>query len=146
MDHNRMRITAMDAADSRAILVKVAGVAALFIAKVYKIVDRVESGRHQRTAFDKDAADVFRLIQSTPVAAMTTGFALALSKDVSQAVAESALNKADQLFGRERAVGVEMAIRAISVAAEAPETIAAVFVGYTSSLMAGVRALSAGPR
>jgi hypothetical protein len=145
VDHSTMRIAAIDAADSRTIVVKVAAPAALFIAKMHKIADRAESGRQKRSAVDKDAADVYRLIQSTSVGVMASGFRVALSNDVSQSVAELALSRADQLFGRKTAVGIEMAVRAISVAGEAPETIAAVLAGYTEALMAEVRALSAGP-
>ena len=142
VDHTSMRITAIDATDTRAIIVEVAGPAALFIAKIHKIYDRVESGRHQRTPVDKDAADVYRLIQSTSLRAMTTGCRLALSEAVSRLVAESALSRAEQLFGRPTAPGIEMAVRAISVVGEAPETIAAVLSGYVSALLANLRRVS----
>lgn len=135
VDHSAIRITAMDPADARATVVEVAGPAALFIAKIHKIAERVESGRYQRTPVDKDAADVFRLIQSTPVRAMASGFRLALSHDVSRLVAESAITQADRRFGRSGAAGVQMAIRAISVAGEGPETITAVLTGYSSALV-----------
>lgn len=146
VDHSEMLIAAMEAADSRAIVVKVAGPAALFIAKIHKIADRVESGRYQRTPVDKDAADIYRLLQSTTVGVMASGFRAALSKDVSHAVAELALARGDRLFGRPTAVGVKMAVRAVGVAGEAPETIAALLAAYTTALVAETRAFSTGPK
>jgi hypothetical protein len=145
VDHSEMLIAAIDAADSRALVVKVAGAAALFIAKIHKIADRIGSGRYQRTPVDKDAADVYRLVQSTSVGVMASGFRLAISKDVSHAVAELALSRADQLFGRPTAAGVQMAVRAVGVAGEAPETIAALLAAYSAALLAEIQAVSAGP-
>jgi len=134
VDHAPMHIAALDPADERSATVGVAGTAALLIAKVHKIADRVESGRHQRTPADKDAADIYRLIQATPVRNMAAGFRLALSSEVSRTVTEVAIRRMDQLFGRRGAVGVEIALRAIGVAGEAPETITAVLMGYSSEL------------
>lgn len=138
VDHGPMRIASIDPTDTRSIQVEVAGEAALFIAKIHKIGDRVKSGRHQRVAVDKDAADIFRLIQATPVRKMAAGFRVALSNSISRGVALSALKTADELFGRRGATGIQMAVRAISVAGEAPETIAAAFTGYSLALAAEV--------
>jgi Nucleotidyltransferase len=136
VDHSPVRVESLDPADSRSASVAVAGPAALLIAKVHKISGRIEADRHQRTSVDKDAADVYRLIQATSVADMAAGFRLALSIEVSRSVAELAMRRADQLFGRRTAVGVEMASRAIGVVGESRETIAAVLMGYTSAVLA----------
>jgi ribosomal protein L11 len=64
VDHAPMTIASHDASDQRSFEVEVAGAAALLIAKAYKIHDRLDSPRDDR-ADDKDAADVYRLMQTT---------------------------------------------------------------------------------
>lgn len=135
VDRGPMRIAAIDPDDHRSVRVAVAGPAALLISKVHKIADRVESGRLERTPVDKDASDIYRLIQATSVQEMAVGFHLALSADVARPVAEVAMVRLDELFSRRPAAGVDMAIRAIGVAGEAPDTIAAVLNRYTLALL-----------
>ena len=64
-----MNVTALDPSDNRQVNVDVAGVAALLVAKAHKIRDRVDSGRSDRLS-DKDAADVYRIMQTTQPAAV----------------------------------------------------------------------------
>lgn len=64
VDHGPMTVAALDPADERQVTVKVAGVAALLVAKAHKIQDRVGSGRSDRLS-DKDAGDVYRIMQTT---------------------------------------------------------------------------------
>jgi nucleotidyltransferase-like protein len=135
VDHGPMQIVAIDRADARRIQVQVAGPAALVIAKVHKIVERVESARGARTLVDKDAGDIYRLIQVTRVPEMAAGFRKALGADASHAVADSALNQFDGLFGKPTRPGVEMAVRAVSISGEASETIRAALTGYVSALL-----------
>jgi hypothetical protein len=87
VDRGPRRIAAIDPADHRAIVAQVAGPAALMIAKLHKIGERVESGRHRRTPVDKDAGDLYRLVQVTSIPEMAAGFRLALSSDVARPVA-----------------------------------------------------------
>ena len=63
VDHSPMTVTALEPSDTRQFEVEVAGVAAMFVAKAHKIHDRLESNRPGR-AEDKDAADVYRLMQT----------------------------------------------------------------------------------
>jgi hypothetical protein len=58
-----MKLQALDASDTRTIDVRVAGPAALLVAKVHKIDDRRLDRRHS----DKDALDVFRLLHTETV-------------------------------------------------------------------------------
>jgi hypothetical protein len=55
IDHGPVRVAAIEAADSRAVTALVAGPAALMIAKLHKIAERVESDRHRRTPVDRRA-------------------------------------------------------------------------------------------
>jgi hypothetical protein len=140
VDHGPIRISAIDPSDTRCLTIAVAGPAALFIAKVHKIAERVGAGRHARTPVDKDAGDVYRLLQTTSVHDMAGGFRLALSAEVARPVAHLAVVRLNALFGRSTAAGVQMAVRAIGVTGESPDTIAAVLTGYTSALLTALAA------
>ena len=82
VDNDTMTISALDPLDPRSIDVKVAGSAALLIAKAYKIAERVASGKTNRYA-DKDGADVLRLMQSTDPAEVATTMTHGLAKTMS---------------------------------------------------------------
>jgi hypothetical protein len=69
-----MTVTALETGDQREVEVEVAGPAALLVAKAHKIHDRLRSGRDDRVV-DKDAADAYRLMQTT--SPLTTGERLA---------------------------------------------------------------------
>jgi hypothetical protein len=78
VDHSAMQITALDPNDTRVVQARVAGEAALFVAKAHKIHDRQLGGRLDRIN-DKDAADVVRLMQTTDpssVGSTIAGFGL----------------------------------------------------------------------
>jgi hypothetical protein len=134
IDHGPMRIAAIDPADRRAVTAQVAGPAALLIAKIHKISERVESGRHRRTPVDKDAGDLFRLVQATSIVDMAAGFRSALDAHVARDVARAALDHLVALFGSRAGAGIPMAIRAIGVAGEDPDTITAILTAYVDAL------------
>jgi hypothetical protein len=64
VDNSMMTIVALDPAYERSLQARVAGPAALLVAKAHKLHDRVTSGRAARLD-DKDASDVVRLMQTT---------------------------------------------------------------------------------
>jgi hypothetical protein len=134
IDHGPMRIAAIDPADPRSVTAEVAGPAALLIAKIHKVSERVQTGRHRRNSVDKDAGDIFRLVQATSIADMAAGFRSALDADVARDVARSARDELVALFGSRSAAGVLMAIRAIGVVGEDPETITAILTAYVDAL------------
>src|SRR3990170_972500 len=61
VDADLMHLTALEAADARAFDLRVAGPAALLVAKVHKISERHGTDRQS----DKDALDVLRLLRGT---------------------------------------------------------------------------------
>jgi hypothetical protein len=134
VEHSAMVVRAVEAQDVRALTIEVAGPAALLVAKLHKIAERYESGRHARLPVDKDAADVYRLFQAVPVHAMADGLRRALTEPVSRKVTETALDNLQRLFGGERSPGIEMTKRGFGVSGDAPETTAAVIVAYVSGL------------
>ena len=73
VDKHTTVITALDAADGRSFAVAVAGPAALLVAKLHKIRERI-SEREQRRLDDKDALDVLRLLQATSTRALAGAF------------------------------------------------------------------------
>src|SRR5947208_16728772 len=63
VDRSMGTIAALDRVDSRSFSIAVAGPAALLIAKLHKITERLEE-RQQRRLDDKDALDILRLLQA----------------------------------------------------------------------------------
>ena len=111
MDREVREIGALDERDTRRFRVAVAGPAALLVAKLHKIHERVDA---QRLASDKDALDVLRLLRAVP----TETFAGALDRlredPLSAEVTEQAISYLRELFSSPGAPGSSMAARAAS--------------------------------
>jgi len=133
VDNDPMVFVGMAVGDDRSIPVNVAGSAALLVAKLHKLGDRVaDTARPDRQA-DKDAADFFRLIRATPSAVMAERLGhLRLDPGAGQTV-EEALQLLSDLFGGARSPGVQMATRAVATdVAEA--TVAAQLTAYVQTI------------
>lgn len=82
VDHDPLRLMSLEPErDDRQITVNVAGVAALLVAKAFKISDRLADPRPGREA-DKDAGDVLRLMMTSDVAHVVTRFTTLLAIQV----------------------------------------------------------------
>ena len=68
VDHDPIEIDSFETGDSRRMIVNVAGPAALLVAKVHKLGERLTTPNR---LIDKDAGDVFRLFEATPLREMT---------------------------------------------------------------------------
>ena len=66
---------------------------------------------------------------------MATSFKTARTADVSREVTEEAIRHLEELFGRPGLPGVSMAIRAVGVGGQAPETIGAALTAYVVELL-----------
>lgn len=133
VDKDPMLITALDVIDTRAITVDVAGVAALLVAKAHKLHDRVERGRSDRLD-DKDAADVFRMMQvSSPVTVGATLAELA-GHPVAGPATTAAVGYLEELFGRRGRVGTQMASRALQGSIP-EERVVAICAAFTAALL-----------
>jgi len=132
VDNSTMTIAALDPADERSLQARVAGPAALLVAKAHKLHDRVASGRAARLE-DKDASDVVRLMQTT----RPDEIAVTLSALAQDAIAGpptiAALTYIEELFGRRGRPGIEMASRALRTAIP-EERVQAICVAYVSAL------------
>jgi hypothetical protein len=140
VDNREMTIAALDPADPRRTWVKVAGPAALVVAKSHKLGERAATpGR----LVDKDAHDLYRLLAATETAEVAAGFALLLADPRSHEVARQALVYLGELFTEPTSLGSVMAGRAEQGVGD-PALVAASVSALVGDLIAGVAAEDAG--
>lgn len=126
-----MNLKSLDKSDPRQVEVNVAGPAALIVAKMHKIYERI-SEREQpgRRRIDKDAADVIRLMQATQAGHVALSVKQLMANSLTHDVTAQAINQLDPLFGSVRGEGVRMAVRALEIAmpAERVEQLSRIYV------------------
>jgi hypothetical protein len=115
IDNDLRDIAAIDTQDSRSFVVRVAGPAALMVAKLHKLNDRLIAGRVDRIA-DKDAADVYRIMQAVPVDEFMSRLSPLLIDSRAEPVSTAAVGLLSELFGAPASRGVQMAVEALRVA------------------------------
>ena len=109
IDHAPCRVAALDTGDSRAFDVNVAGVAALLVAKLYKIRERQsDPARWQH----KDGLDVLRLLRFAETGYLATRLAELAAHPMAGEVTTRARGFLEDLFASRDAVGTQMAVRA----------------------------------
>ena len=134
VDHGPMEVGSLDPADARTITVEVAGIPALLVAKAHKIHDRLNDRRGTRVV-DKDAADVFRMMQVANVGEVAAALAALMEDVIAGEVTQVAIEYLVELFIRPGSPGVLMASQALQL--EVPrERIAAVANGFAYQLRA----------
>ena len=117
VDADVLRVAALDPDDARCLNVRVAGSAALLVAKVHKIADRTDTDRLS----DKDALDVLRLLRGTPTDELVRRYRSLLGDDRSAAAATLGRTLFEVQFAKRAGMGVEMAIRSAGPLADADE-------------------------
>jgi hypothetical protein len=132
-DHDPLAIEALEPDDHRRAVVAVAGVGALLVAKAQKLHDRVQTGRPTRLS-DKDAADVFRLMQTADVTRTAATLSRLVADPVAGQVTQTGLRYLVDLFSRSASTGVTMATAALQLAVP-PERIAAVCNGFVATVV-----------
>ncbi len=115
LDNDLMEVAALDDADSRRFTIRVAGPAALIVAKVYKLRDRLAEGKVDRIA-DKDAADVYRLMLAVPLREFLRRLRPVMDDETAGPVCREAIELMVHLFGSPGADGVRMARDALRIA------------------------------
>jgi hypothetical protein len=125
----------LDPEDERQFDLMLAGPAALIVAKVHKIMDR--QGDVDRRS-DKDALDLYRLLRVVPTRDLAQRFRTLQADPLSRQVAETAHRMLPNLFGRARAPGIQMAVRA-TYPLESDETLGASIVALTQDLLSELR-------
>jgi len=109
VDNTIMTITALDNADHRRYDVRVAGTAALLVAKIHKIHERLGTpGRLQ----NKDAHDIYRMLVASDPDDLADAFRRLLADPVSVTTTEHALAWLPEMFGNASATGADMAGKA----------------------------------
>lgn len=132
VDNEALEISALDPADSRSITVRVAGVAALLVAKIHKLSDRVAGNRSDRIR-DKDAADVVRLMGAEKAGSVAQTLRDLSSHPDAGEVTRVAINRFDELFGTRAGVGIEMAARSLRTGMP-EERVHAICLAYSEQL------------
>jgi hypothetical protein len=134
LDHGPLLIEALDPSDTRSLTAEVAGPSGLLVAKIHKIKDRLTgAGTHPGRLVDKDAGDVMRLMQATPVPKAAATLRLLAADDHAGPVTQEALEHLTRLFGRAGSQGTQMAVRSFSLAMPAGR-VAAVCTTWTARL------------
>lgn len=130
VDSSIMTLAALTPGDARTLDVRVAGPAALVVAKVHKIDDRKDSERLS----DKDALDVLRLLQGTTTSDLAHRYARLLADERSRDAATRGRVLLERQFASPRGTGVEMARRAVGMLAD-PEQVSASLVALSGDLL-----------
>ena len=97
-------VRALVAEDDRAYEINVAGPAALLVAKVHKLLDRVDADDNRRID-SKDAFDVFRLLQAVDPVALIDEVNLLAAARVSAEMTAEARSGFRELFGTPSGAG-----------------------------------------
>ena len=97
VDWDKMDVTAIDPADSRAINVKVAGSGALLVAKLHEIAECV-SVPHRLN--DKDAHDISRLLRAAEIERLALVMLKLLDDELAAEVTREAFEFPGQLFAQ----------------------------------------------
>jgi hypothetical protein len=137
IDNDVMPISALDPADDRTFNARVAGPAALLIAKIHKIHERRDQPDRLN---DKDAHDVYRLlVATTDMAALAASFDRLLSNPVSKVVTQRAIEWLPTLFADgPEALGSTMAGRAEEGIGE-PDVVSAAVAALAADVLAVVK-------
>lgn len=136
VDNDVMEVAALDPGDQRRLPVRVAGAAALLVAKAHKIGERAE---HPGRLVDKDAHDVYRIMIDVDTADLVATFRRLREDPVSGAALEAGLIYLETLFADgPGALGSVMAGRAEEGVGE-PETVALSVSILTADLIAALR-------
>jgi hypothetical protein len=110
IDNAMRRLSGLEPGDERVCEIRVAGPAALLVAKLHKLADRSAEAGGKRL-YDKDALDVLRLLRAVDMATMRDGIQGLRRSEVAGEVAEEAVAHLRTLFASADGLGVTMAVR-----------------------------------
>jgi hypothetical protein len=121
--------------DERLLTVRVAGPAALLVAKLHKLADRMH-GPVSRLA-DKDAADILRLVRTTPAPVAAARLADLRTDVIAGTAVARAIELLSELFRRPGSPGTAMAVRAVEGDVRA-DTVRTQLTGFVAAVTAGL--------
>jgi hypothetical protein len=136
VDHSRMTIEALDPEDARSVEMRVAGPAALLVAKLHKISERRD--RPDRL-IDKDAHDVYRLLVATDTEELAATLRRLQVDDLAgEATGEAIIFLQDLFASGPGALGSVMAGRAEELVGD-PAIVGAAVATLASDLLTDLR-------
>ncbi len=116
VDNHSMTIEALDPGDARTVELRVAGPAALLVAKLHKLGER-DRGSDPDRLLDKDAHDLYRLLVAIETDRLARDLTRLLADDLAGDVTRTAIGYLEELFAAgPGAVGCQMADRAEGLA------------------------------
>lgn len=131
VDHAPMVITAVDPADTRTVTIKVAGPAALLVAKLHKLGERKDDpGR----LVDKDAHDTYRLLVAIDTEQLAKRLAELSDDPLAGPATTTAIGYLRDLFGGTDDLGAAMAGRAEELVGD-PVVVAAAAAALAGDLL-----------
>ena len=136
VDREVRAVSSFEEEDHRVFHVAIAGPAALLVAKVTKISERIGTLRVE----DKDALDVLRLLRGTDTAWLAGRLAELRIDQIAGEVTEESIARLAQVFGWPDAPGCKMAARAAWPVVRSDEVIASC-VALTADLLAALNSL-----
>lgn len=135
VDYSEIEIAALDSADSRRMTAKVAGTAALLVAKLHKIAERISEPNRLN---DKDAHDIYRILRATETEEILDALLKLLDHDLSRVVTTEALAHLSEHFAAgPQALGSMMAGRAEEGVGD-PDQVAVATAFLSEDLIAAV--------
>jgi hypothetical protein len=137
VDREPRDIAALGSGDARSFTLAVAGPAALLVAKLQKISERMTQPERRHVA--KDGHDAYRLLRDVPAEEFVERFERLLVEDVSAGGAHAAVDQLRALFGGPDAYGVALAAAHISGVGD-PETVTAGCVALADDLLLALAA------
>ena len=133
ISHKPRKIESLASDDPRSCVIEVAGPAALLVAKVHKIAERIDHATRS-LSLDKDAFDIFRLLRAVDAPALATEVRLLLENEISGAVTARALSLFREFFGDATSGGTQQVVRHVA-GLEDPDFIAASSVSLSQELL-----------
>lgn len=88
VDNTIETVAALETTDIRSFDVKVAGPAALIVAKMHKLMERLDNPHRLN---DKDAHDIYRILRAIDTAELAEGLRTTLRDPISEAVTQAAI-------------------------------------------------------
>jgi hypothetical protein len=130
VDNGGIEITSLEIADTRSVVVRVAGEAALLVSKLFKLGERLAKPERLEA---KDAGDIYRLFDVLSPDEMADRFHLLLADERSATTSVAAIEFGKQLFQSRGSPGVSLGVTAL--AGTMPEaTVVAVLTNYWNEL------------
>ena len=107
VSHAPRRISSLVPGSDRSCVIEVAGPAALLVAKMHKISERVDDPLRRATV-DKDAFDIYRVLLAMDTSELAAEVRLLQANSVSSEVTSEAMTKFWELFGTRSGLGTEL--------------------------------------